>query len=86
MKKYSLTILIIFAVLFNFKEVKRNVTNAADTNPKTCLMSDQNSEEDCAVLNIAPELQSILILQLIEIEFKSPLNIVLNIWKPPVNA
>lgn len=86
MKTYFLTMLMIFAVLFSFKEVNSSFMQIENAAQKSCMEFEQNDEEDCAVIDTYTNLNNLIVLPIIISECISPVKRVFHIWKPPVNA
>ena len=84
-KKFFATI-IIFTVLFSFGLADSDFLQIVNSYSNNSIVFEQNSEEDCAILNIISISNISSILPILISDFDSPSFRFSEIWKPPVNT
>lgn len=84
--KKFLAILIIFTALFSFRVADSDFLQIVNSYSNNSFVFEQNSEEDCAVLDIVSisNITSVLPILISDCDF--PSIGVSEIWKPPVNT
>jgi hypothetical protein len=86
MGKKFFAIIIIFAALFSFRVADSDFLQIVNSFSSNSVVFEQNSEEDCAILNIISISKISLILPIMISDCDSPSIRVSEIWKPPVNT
>jgi len=85
-KKKFFAILIIFTALFSFRVADSDFLQIVNSYSNNSVVFEQNSEEDCAILDIVSISNISSVLQLLISDCDSPPIRVSEIWKPPVNT